>query len=69
MRARKRRDTDGALAWCMAGIPPELLHSFDLNSEWPENFSTMCAARLVAPGFIEIGLTAESRRRLKLSLR
>ncbi|MBS4023934.1 MAG: 2-hydroxyacyl-CoA dehydratase [Dethiobacter sp.] len=54
MRAQNRKDSGGPLAWCMAGIPPELLQVFDLNAEWPENFSTMCAARLVAPGFIEI---------------
>jgi len=42
------------LAWCMQGVPPELLTAFDLPWEWPENFGTVCAARGVATKFIEI---------------
>ena len=41
------------VAWCMVGVPPELLKAFDLLFEWPENFGTMCASRQVAPHFIQ----------------
>jgi len=41
-------------AWCMAGIPPELLKAFELDWEWPENFGTLCAAQMVAPQFISV---------------
>lgn len=40
------------VAWCMVGIPPELLKAFDLEWEWPENFGTLCASRGVAVEFI-----------------
>lgn len=54
LRGTDRKDKKGNLAWCMAGIPPELLRAFDVDWEWPENFGTLCAANLVAPKFIEI---------------
>lgn len=54
MRAANRKNKKGNLAWCMASIPPELLLAFDVDWEWPESFGTLCAARLVAPKFIEI---------------
>ena len=54
MRMMERRFSNEPLAWCMVGVPPELLKAFDLLFEWPENFSTMCASRLVAPRFIEV---------------
>jgi len=40
------------VAWCMQGVPTELLEAFDLMPEWPENFGALCAARSVAPRFI-----------------
>ena len=43
-----------ALAWCMHAVPTELLLSFDIECEWPENFGALCAARLVATTFIDI---------------
>jgi benzoyl-CoA reductase/2-hydroxyglutaryl-CoA dehydratase subunit BcrC/BadD/HgdB len=54
MRMMERRFSNEPLAWCMVGVPPELLKAFDLLWEWPENFGTMCASRLVAPQFIEV---------------
>lgn len=54
MRMMERRFSNEPLAWCMVGVPPELLKAFDLLFEWPENFGTMCASRLVAPKFIEV---------------
>ncbi|MGM0651475.1 MAG: 2-hydroxyacyl-CoA dehydratase subunit D [Bacillota bacterium] len=55
MRQMERRFSGNEpLAWCMVGVPPELLKTFDLLFEWPENFGTMCASRLVAPKFIEV---------------
>ena len=53
MRMMERMFSNEPLAWCMVGVPPELLKAFDLLFEWPENFGTMCASRLVAPHFIE----------------
>ncbi|MFY9113716.1 MAG: 2-hydroxyacyl-CoA dehydratase family protein [Dethiobacteria bacterium] len=53
MRMMARKDEHEPLAWCMVGIPPELLKAFDLLWEWPENFGTMCAAAMIAPRFIE----------------
>lgn len=54
MRMFERREKKDTLAWCMVGVPPELLKAFDLLWEWPENFGTLCAARMVAPKFIEV---------------
>ncbi|HPZ65511.1 MAG TPA: 2-hydroxyacyl-CoA dehydratase family protein, partial [Bacillota bacterium] len=54
MRMMERRFSNEPLAWCMVGVPPELLKAFDLLWEWPENFGTICASRLVAPKFIEV---------------
>lgn len=54
MNMMARRLNNEPLAWCMVGVPPELLKAFDLLFEWPENFSTICASRLVAPSFIEV---------------
>jgi len=42
------------IVWCMHAAPTELLVAFDLKPMWPENFGTLCAARLVAPKFIGI---------------
>ncbi len=53
-RVMERKFSSEPLAWCMAGIPPELLKAFDLLWEWPENFGTLCASRQVAPRFIEV---------------
>lgn len=47
---QKRNNT----VWCMHGVPTELLLAFDLEAEWPENFGTLCAAKMVAPQFIEV---------------
>jgi len=50
-RGSGKRDN---IAWCMHGAPTEFLLAFDLEPEWPENFGALCAARLVAPKFIEV---------------
>lgn len=48
---------DGAerkhLAWCMRGVPPELLNVFNVPYEWPENFGALCATKGVATSFID----------------
>lgn len=51
--ARPSEEEERPVAWCMVGVPPELLKAFDLEWEWPENFGTLCASRLIAPDFIE----------------
>lgn len=51
-RAEGRRE-GAPLAWCMAGVPSEVLQAFDLPWEWPENFGTLCASRGVATQFCE----------------
>lgn len=52
-RGELRRGSDRPLAWCMHGVPPEILEAFELEWEWPENFGTLCAAKGVATKFIE----------------
>lgn len=42
------------IAWCMHGVPTELLMAFDIEAEWPENFGAFCASQLVAQKFIAI---------------
>lgn len=49
-----RGQGSSGLAWCMAGVPPELLGTFDLEMEFPENFGAHCASTLVATSFIEV---------------
>jgi benzoyl-CoA reductase/2-hydroxyglutaryl-CoA dehydratase subunit BcrC/BadD/HgdB len=48
-----RRAPGEALAWCMAGVPAEVVHAIGIGWEWPENFGTLCAARQVATAFCE----------------
>jgi len=52
----KKEETEDKkhLAWCMHGVPPELLAAFELPWKWPENYGTLCAARLVASDFIDL---------------
>ncbi|HED24476.1 MAG TPA: 2-hydroxyacyl-CoA dehydratase, partial [Firmicutes bacterium] len=52
--ARPTEKEERPVAWCMVGVPPELLKAFELEWEWPENFGTLCASKLIAPRFIEI---------------
>ncbi len=47
-------ESSAPLAWCMVGVPPELLKAFEVDWDWPENFGTLCAANMVAPRFIEV---------------
>ena len=42
------------VAWCMVGAPPELLKVFDLDTSWPENYGTACAARQKAVHFMQL---------------
>ena len=51
---KERGQGSSGLAWCMAGVPPELLGAFDVDMEFPENFGAHCASTLVATSFIEI---------------
>lgn len=52
-RKQAPRQDGGSLAWCMFGVSPEIMYAFDLPTEWPENFGTLCATKQVAPAFIE----------------
>jgi benzoyl-CoA reductase/2-hydroxyglutaryl-CoA dehydratase subunit BcrC/BadD/HgdB len=38
----------------MAGVPTELLAAVDICWDWPENFGTLCASKLVTTRFIEV---------------
>jgi len=38
----------GQLAWLMAGVPTEIFHAFDLPTKFPENYGTLCAAKLIS---------------------
>ncbi|MBN1615516.1 MAG: 2-hydroxyacyl-CoA dehydratase [Deltaproteobacteria bacterium] len=42
------------VAWCMVGAPPEILKVFDLDSSWPENYGTACAARQMAVHYMQL---------------
>ena len=42
------------VAWCMVGAPPEVLSVFNVDTSWPENYSTACAARQMAVPLMEI---------------
>ena len=52
-RKQAPREPGGQLAWCMAGVAPEILYAFDLPSEWPEAFGSYCASNGVSIGFME----------------
>ena len=41
------------VAWCMQGVPPELLVAFDVAAEWPENFGALSASTGYATKNIE----------------
>ncbi|MFC2039477.1 2-hydroxyacyl-CoA dehydratase subunit D, partial [Chloroflexota bacterium] len=51
---RERRLKGNKLAWCMVGLPSELLEVFEVDAVWPENYSTACAAKQSAVDFIEV---------------
>ena len=42
------------LAWCMAGFPTELFYAFDLATKYPENYGTLCAAKLISIRYCDI---------------
>ena len=50
----KANEKEGGIIWSMLRNPIELMIAFDLAPQYPENFGTLCAARLVSPKFIEI---------------
>ena len=50
---KQEPNQSGGLAWAMVGISPEILYAFDIPVEWPENYSTLCASKLVSTQFIE----------------
>ncbi len=41
------------VAWCMVATPPEILKVFEIETSWPENYGTACAARQAAVPFME----------------
>jgi benzoyl-CoA reductase/2-hydroxyglutaryl-CoA dehydratase subunit BcrC/BadD/HgdB len=50
-KAERIKEQGKKVAWCMIGIPPEILYVFDIEAEWPEQFGTLCAAKQVAADF------------------
>jgi benzoyl-CoA reductase/2-hydroxyglutaryl-CoA dehydratase subunit BcrC/BadD/HgdB len=42
------------VAWCMVGVPMEIINLFGIAVSWPENYGTACAARQAAVHFMEI---------------
>ena len=52
-RAKEAKSAGRPVAWCMVGMPPELLNVFDIDAVWPENYGTVCAAQQMAVHFME----------------
>src|SRR3990172_8797595 len=52
-RAQAASQAGRPVAWCMAGIPPEILNAMHVESVFPENFGTVSAATQTAVPFIE----------------
>ena len=52
-RANEHAESGGMVAWCMLGIPPEILENFNIKGVFPENYGTASAATQSAIGFIE----------------
>jgi len=52
-RAQEASQAGKPVAWCMSGIPPELLNAMGVESVFPENFGTVSAATQTAVPFIE----------------
>jgi len=52
-RAQAASQEGRPVAWCMAGIPPEILNAMHVESVFPENFGTVSAATQTAVPFIE----------------
>jgi len=52
-RAQAASQAGKPVAWCMAGIPPEVLNAMGVESVFPENFGTVSAATQTAVPFIE----------------
>src|SRR3989304_222421 len=52
-RAQEASQEGRPVAWCMAGIPPEILNAMHVESVFPENFGTVSAATQTAVPFIE----------------
>jgi len=53
-KAEQARAEGRPVAWCMVGMPPQLLYVFGIEAVWPENYGTVCAARQMAVHFMEI---------------
>lgn len=52
-RKQAPRVPGGHLAWCMAGVSPEIPCAFDLPVEWPEAFGSFCASNGASVHFME----------------
>jgi len=53
-RAHLAKSRGRKVAWCMVGVPTELLAVFDIDAVWPENYGTACAAKQMATHFMSI---------------
>ena len=47
-----KQNEDWKVAWCMLGVPKQLLEAFEVQPVFPENYGTVCAAKQVGR-FIE----------------
>lgn len=56
-RGVKQQSEGGPIAWCMRGVPDEILTSMDIYPAYPENYGTVCASKQVAVPLME---TAEA---------
>ena len=52
-RKQAPREEGGHLAWCMAGVAPEIPYAFELPVEWPEAFGSFCASTGASTRFME----------------
>lgn len=52
-RGELRKQPGAIQAWIMHAISTEIPQAFDIIGDWPENYSTLCAARLIATKFCE----------------
>jgi len=53
-RAREVQQKGWKTAWCMHGVPDELLLAMGVFPSYPENYATVCASKQVATNLIEL---------------
>lgn len=47
------RDQGGKVAWCMRGVPEEILFNLNILPAYPENYGSLCAFKGIATPLIE----------------